>query len=203
MAVFCEAFLDRENFEKIVTLGDYLPVRKVLDAHGVLRVVREGGTTGYSAREIIDLEAAKKHTRRIDALSKDRKWPQKSFAAQLQKMLAENIAIVIVPSHDPFRTDPPIRQLAQMLTLNSPTRLDATMCLVRHTKIRRITYGGPSFVHLHQETICVEHGELLQDRSVLLLDDIAKSGASLKACRRLLLDHGAAEVQMLALGRAS
>jgi len=36
---------------------------------------------------------------------------------------------------------------------------------------------------------------------VLLLDDIAKSGASLMACRELLLGAGAETVQAMALGR--
>jgi predicted amidophosphoribosyltransferase len=45
------------------------------------------------------------------------------------------------------------------------------------------------------------HPELVAGHDVLLLDDIAKSGASLRACEEMLLEAGASLVQMLALGR--
>ncbi len=51
------------------------------------------------------------------------------------------------------------------------------------------------------QTVEVEHQELVEGRQVLLLDDIAKSGASLMACRELLRDAGAETVQAMALGR--
>nr|WP_309685940.1 phosphoribosyltransferase family protein [Armatimonas sp.] len=200
MAVFSADFAARENLEKIVALGDYLAIKQNLETQGMLRFVHEGGESGYSARHLKDAEAAAKLTRWIDALSNERKWPIKRFTEQIAPMLAEGIAVAVAPSHNPFFTDPPIRALAQKLA-DSGERVDATGCLVRHTKIRRIGYGGPSYVHLHQETIRVENEALFFGKPVLLLDDIARSGATLRACRRLLLDHGASEVQMLVLGR--
>lgn len=200
MAVFSEAFRERENLSKIVTLGDYLAVRKTLDARGMLRYVKEGGESGYSAWELKEVDAAVKWTRWIDALNAGRRWPITRLFEKLDPWLAPGIAIVIVPSHDPFRTEPPLRELAQKLAAVGE-RVDATGCLVRHTKIQRITYGGPSFTQLHEETIRVEQESRFFGQPVLLLDDIAKSGATLRACRRLLLDAGATEVQMLALGK--
>lgn len=200
MAVFSAEFASRENLEKIVTLGDYLAIKHNLEAQGLLRFVQEGGESGYSARALKDAEAAARLTRWIDALSNERKWPVKRFAEQIVPMLADGIAVAVAPSHNPFFKEPPIRYLAQRLA-ESGERVDATGCLVRHTKIRRIGYGGPSYLHLHQATIQVENEVCFFGKPVLLLDDIARSGATLRACRRLLLDHGAAEVQMLALGR--
>ena len=200
MSVFSDAFTERENLEKIVTLGDYLAIKQNLETQGMLRFVKEGGESGYSAHKLKDAEAAAKLTRWVDALSNERKWPIKRFTEQLTPMLAERIAIAVAPSHNPFITETPIRALAQKLA-ESGGRVDATECLRRHTKIRRIGYGGPSYSHLHLETIRVEKEVLFFGKPVLLLDDIARSGATLKACRRLLLEHGAAEVQMLALGR--
>jgi predicted amidophosphoribosyltransferase len=40
-------------------------------------------------------------------------------------------------------------------------------------------------------------------REVLLLDDVTTSGSSLEACKRLLLDAGAAAVKCAALGRTA
>ncbi|MBB6053974.1 ComF family protein [Armatimonas rosea] len=200
MAVFADAFSERENLEKIVTLGDYLAIKQNLETRGMLRFVKEGGESGYSARELKDAKAAAQLTRWVDALNNERKWPLKRFAEQLSPMLADGIAVAVAPSHDPFVTETPIRALAQKLAALGE-RVDATSCLRRHTKIRRIGYGGPSYVHLHRETIEVVSAELFSGRAVLLLDDIARSGATLRACRQLLLEHGASEVQMLALGR--
>ena len=37
---------------------------------------------------------------------------------------------------------------------------------------------------------------------VLIVDDVTTSGASLEACRNILLEHGAQRVAMLALGQS-
>lgn len=117
-------------------------------------------------------------------------------------MLASGIVIAVVPGHDPNRTTSPTRTLAQTLAAQAE-RVDATACLVRHAPVRKILYGGPSTRDLHRETITVENAALIVGRNVLLLDDIAKSGASLMACRQLLLEAGAGQVQALALGRVT
>ena len=80
--------------------------------------------------------------------------------------------------------------------------MDATSCLVRHTTIRRIVFGGPSTRALHRQTVRVENPSLVVGRRVLLLDDIAKkSGVSLEACREMLYEAGAKVVQAMALGK--
>jgi predicted amidophosphoribosyltransferase len=191
---------ERENSERILSLGWYLPSKSQLDVTGMLRFARSGRDTGYRAGEIRDLVAATRHTRAIDALNRGRKWALKQFTEQLDRLLAENITIVVVPGHTPFGDDPPLRELGRALCLES-RRADGTGCLMRTEKIRRISYGGPSYRQLHRDTIEVRQPELLRDRPVLLLDDIVKSGASLRACRELLDEHGATEVQALALGR--
>ncbi|MES2461286.1 MAG: phosphoribosyltransferase, partial [Armatimonadota bacterium] len=112
--------------------------------------------------------------------------------------------------------DTPMRQLARELvsgaapvvpgaaeegSVTSVSRIDATDCLVRHTKIVRIVFGGPSTPSLHRRTIRCECGEKIAGKRVLLLDDIAKSGQSLLACRAMLYEAGASFVQAAALGR--
>ena len=101
-----------------------------------------------------------------------------------------------------YDAPPPLRVLAcQLAALQD--RTDATACLIRHTKIKRIVYGGPSYRRLHRDTVAVHHPDRFQNRAVLLLDDIARSGASLLACRELLLEHGARTVQAVALARVT
>jgi predicted amidophosphoribosyltransferase len=114
-------------------------------------------------------------------------------------MLEPDIALAVVPTHLAFQAFWPTRSLAQTLAANG--RIDATSCLVRRTTIRRITFGGPSTKALHRQTIRVENASLMEAKRVLLLDDVAKSGASLMACREMLLEAGALVVQAMAIGK--
>ena len=213
MPVFWES--ERNKPDKIVTLGTFLTSKETLSTHGALNFTKEvreeSGADLYNIHSVKSLkslpeikqdETSLRWTKQINALNKDRIWARERFFAQIAPLLASEIAVAVVPSHDPFRDDAPIRQLGKMLALEpEKNRIEATGCLVRHTKIQKITFGGPSYRGLHHQSISVQSPELLMGRSVLLLDDIARSGASLRACRELLLEAGATEVQMLALGR--
>lgn len=121
------------------------------------------------------------------------------FFQHLDSWLGKGFAIAAVPSHDPTNSASGIRVLAQRLAASG--RIDATACLVRHRKIAQAARGGPRSIQLHHRTIRVEHPELVQGRPVLLLDDVTTSGSSLLACKQLLLEAGAAEVQCVALGQ--
>ncbi len=198
--VFKEEYPRYNQQGRIVTLGPYYPNRQSLDANGELRYIRETAATGYSAESVGELRRAVQWTRWINALNEGRKWPIKRLFERLDPQLSEGIAVVIVPAHDPFHTDPPIRALASQLAA-SAGRIDATNCLHRHTKIKRISWGGPSYWGLHRQTIEVRDTERFAGGTVLLLDDIARSGASLRACEGLLYEAGATLVQSVALGR--
>lgn len=197
---------DRHNQPtRIVTFGHYYPQSKIGAAK---TVIRETNTRGYrtdSEADAFQPDAAKIRdhvawTRLINALGEERQWPLKRLGETLDPMLASDIALAAVPPHRAYQAFWPVRTLAQRLAA-SQGRIDATPCLVRHTTIRRIIFGGPSTRALHRETIQVEETHLIQGRRVLLLDDIAKSGASLIACREMLLEAGADAVQAVALGR--
>ena len=103
---------------------------------------------------------------------------------QLDPLLSPDIAIAVVPSHDPAAGISGIHQLAQALARQS--RIDATECLVRFKQIPKLATGGSRSVARHMSSIRVEHAEITQGREVLLLDDVTTSGNSLVACRRLL-----------------
>jgi hypothetical protein len=199
-------FRDTENQynqpDRIVTFGPYLPNTQVMEANGALRYIREGGESGYNAGQVTDLRRALRWTRWVNALNDGRKWVQTRLFERLDAMLEEDIALAVVPSHNPYQTDTPIRQLAQRLA-ETGSRTDATGCLVRQTKIKRISYGGPSYRSLHRQTIALVEPERVAGRSVLLLDDIARSGASLRACREMLYEAGAELVQTVALARVN
>lgn len=200
--VFVKSFARFNDRAHIVTLGRYYAQADVMAARGRLTPHVREDRVGYrtAADERRDEEAVR-WTRWINELNKGRKWPVKRLVERLAPMLTPGVALAIVPSHDPARLVTPVRTLAQALATDG--RIDATACLVRHTHIQRIVLGGHSTRTLHRQTVSVENADLVVGRSVLLLDDIAKSGASLMACRDLLLEAGADAVQCFALGRLS
>jgi phosphoribosylpyrophosphate synthetase len=190
----------RDSPERLLSLGWYLAQKAQLDAAGQIRYVRENQDSGYQTGSLRDLEATNQHTRLIDAMNRGRVWARKKLTAQLDTLLAPGIAIVVVPGHTPFGDEPPLRALGQAVAALQE-RIDATGVLTRTMPIRRISYGGPSYRQLHRETIAIAHTEWITGQPVLLLDDIMRSGASLRACRELLEEAGASDVQALALGR--
>ena len=115
----------------------------------------------------------------------------------------ENYPIVIgVPSHDPEKLSSGIVQLAEKLQSN-PGSINASKCLVRHTKIIKLADGGDRSIGVHLASIHVAEAEVFAGQAVLLMDDVMTTGNSLLACRHLLLEAGAAKVKCLALGRTT
>jgi predicted amidophosphoribosyltransferase len=197
-ALFLPAWPQYNRPAHIVTLGHYYPRDQVGEAQNLVREPR----ASYHVNARAEHRAVRQNlgwTKLINALNEERQWPLKRLFALLDPMLESDIALAVVPTHLAYQAFWPMRALARQLSEHG--RVDATSCLVRHTTIRRITFGGPSTKTLHRQTIWVENPHLIQGRRVLLLDDIAKSGASLMACRELLHEAGAAVVQAMALGR--
>lgn len=162
----------------VTLLGSYLSQTELLEAHGLLSYVETNGVAGvegHTWQSIKRLRESVRWTRTIMALNAGRVWARKRLVERIGPLLEAGIALAVVPSHDPLCTDTPIRRIAQALAQESG-RTDATGCLVRHTRIRRIVFGGKSTIRLHKETIYVQNEERVAGQRVLLLDDIRKSG---------------------------
>jgi len=204
-AVFTPRFDRFNDPARIAVLqGRFYSEAQLLDAQSALAFIQQNGITGvegYTWETVREMRDAVAATRLIDALNRGRKWARVRLSERLSPLLEEDINIAVVPAHSPWMTDSPIRRLAQDLAATGTERTDATACLTRHTKISRIVFGGPSTRAVHRGSIRVEQPELVAGRRVLLLDDIARSGNSLRACQEMLYGHGAALVQMAALGR--
>lgn len=199
--IFVPAWDKYNQPTRVVTLGHVYPQGQARAAKNSLHVLRESPGS-YAAGPPPDPQVMARNaawTRLLTALNAERQWPLKRLLEQLDPMLEPGIALAAVPPHRAYQAFWPTRTLAQRLAANG--RIDATACLVRHTTIQRIIFGGPSTRTLHRQTIQIEEAEWIQGRGVLLLDDIAKSGASLVACREMLLEAGASVVQAVALGR--
>jgi hypothetical protein len=124
------------------------------------------------------------------------------FADELETCLGADFAVAVVPSHTPNVFDSGIRQLAQIVCERKGL-IDATSCLVRVREIDKLAHGGDRSVDVHLNSIAVRHRNLIQNRDVVVLDDVTTSGNSLVACELLLRNAGARTVELLALGRTA
>ena len=119
----------------------------------------------------------------------------------MDREICKGITICVVPSHvKNVRNDSGIAELARMLAWNG--RIDKVDYLLRVKSIDKLAYGGNRDVHMQLESIGVNPNMTIEGDVVLLVNDVTTSGASLEACRRILLRNGARHVAMLALGQS-
>lgn len=139
------------------------------------------------------------YSRQILKLKDSYGWAIEAFYNRLDPILGHGFAIATVPSHTPNKRYSGVRMLAMRLARNN--RVDATGCLIRHKEVEKLSGGGSRRIEVHLESIRVVQPDVIRGRPVLLLDDVYTTGNSLKACKKLLLEAGAAEVQCYALGK--
>lgn len=123
------------------------------------------------------------------------------FFKHLDSFVRKDCPIATVPSSNPENIDTGICQIAILLSQHS--RINATSCLQRHTKVEKKSRGGNRSIDIDLSTINVNNKEIIKGKYVLLLDDVTTSGNSLYACEQLLLQAGAMKVLKLALGRTA
>jgi hypothetical protein len=147
-----------------------------------------------------------RHTEMIKSLKRDDPTAIDYFYSQLDGALGANLSIVTVPSSTPNNSNNGLIGLVRKLTQN--TRANATACLCRSMKITsshqaEIFGEDRGDVTRHLDSIRVHDEHLINSKTIALLDDIVKTGASLQACRRILLEIGATKVICLALGSST
>ncbi|MEG4492876.1 phosphoribosyltransferase [Microcoleus sp. D3_18_C4] len=114
----------------------------------------------------------------------------------------ESFAIAVVPSHSSGNQVSGIHLVAQKLAKSLPEKItDATLCLIRVKNIDRLSTGGNRELDIHFQSMKVINLELIQNKNVLLLDDVSTTGNSLRAGKELLLKAGASKVKCVALGK--
>lgn len=169
-----------EKSGKIVSLGDYHPW-KWHKAGG-------GNWDNYDkiSRRIIDLK--NNDEKAIDF-----------FSTILDELIAPNISLAYVPSHDSTKKTSGIRRLVQKLA-NRKARKDATGCIVRTQTIPKLSHGGKRDIGVQLNSLKIVSPEKIYGCALLIIDDVTTTGNSLSACRRLFFEAGAAQVRVMALG---
>lgn len=117
----------------------------------------------------------------------------------LNEALPRSGTVVPVPSHAPSNRGSVV-QLASELG-NLKKRVDGSDCLVRHTKIDKLSEGGNRNPAVHVNSVKVENETLIANRPAILIDDVVTSGGSMKGCSYLLSESGAQKVYCVSLSR--
>lgn len=120
------------------------------------------------------------------------------FYNLLNQELCKNITICVVPSHN-GESNSGIIKLGKLLAQDG--RIDKVHYLKRIKKIDKLSNGGARGKDIHLDSIEVEKNTNITGDVVLLMDDVTTSNNSLKACKEILLAHGAERVAMFALGK--
>ncbi|HBL00099.1 MAG TPA: hypothetical protein DD001_23640 [Microcoleaceae bacterium UBA10368] len=141
---------------------------------------------------------------KILELKKKEKTSIEFWFEELKKYLKmdESFAIAVIPSHWSGNQVSGIHLVAQKLAKSIPEKItDATLCLIRVKNIDRLSTGGNRELSIHFESMKIINLELIQNKNVLLLDDVSTTGNSLRAGKELLLKAGASKVKCVALGK--
>lgn len=176
-------FIDEkfESSDDLISLGDYHP-------WGWHK--QNGGT-----RENYD-----KHSRLILDLKYRRQQAIKHFEKILDGIVAPDVTLSYVPSHDMKKTTSGVWQLVELLC-SRQGRVNATDCIVRTETIPKLSKGGYRSIERHLSSLNVGNVKKISEHAILVIDDVTTSGNSLEACKRLFIEAGAAKVRILALGK--
>ena len=123
------------------------------------------------------------------------------FFQQLDDEICKDISICVVPSHNQGeKNESGIACLARRLADNG--RIDRVDYLLREKTIDKLAYGGCRDIRVQLDSIRVNSELSVKGEVVLIVDDVTTSGASLEACRQILIENGAERVALLALGQS-
>ena len=122
------------------------------------------------------------------------------FFNLLDSEICDEVTICIVPSSNVNNTNSGMRMLGERLAING--RKNGVYYLNRHHSINKLSTGGNRSIDVHLQSIKVITDLSIQGDIVLLMDDVTTTGNSLYACREILLENGAKNVEMFALGKS-
>lgn len=135
------------------------------------------------------------------------KLPEEYVVNFLIDNLQGNCVLVAVPPSNPVNNGKTashkiIRKVVQSIG-KAKKIIDGSSCLYRKEWIESAHKGGDRSVMLHKETIALQNTKLLENRNILILDDIVTTGRSFEACIELIKEKVATvkEISCWAVGR--
>ena len=122
------------------------------------------------------------------------------FYQLLDPEIRRDVTICVVPSSNSGVKESGIGKLGEMLAGNG--RKNKVYFLKRNKSIDKLATGGNRSIETHMKSISTVLDMDIDNDIVLLMDDVTTTGNSLYACKEILLQNGAREVEMFALGKA-
>lgn len=122
------------------------------------------------------------------------------FYQLLDPEIRSGVTICVVPSSNAEVKESGIGKLGEMLAGNG--RKNKVYFLRRNKSIDILATGGNRSMETHMQSISTVLDMDIENDIVLLMDDVTTTGNSLYACKEILLQNGAREVEMFALGKA-
>ena len=136
-------------------------------------------------------------------LKENRVYAINYFENLLNEVYQENwdgCACMEIPSHDPHNSCNPVQIIIKKI-VNNHNLFDYSGSLIRTKMIEKLSKGGRRDIGIHLSSMALRENVDIEDKKILLLDDVVTTGNSLIAACKILFCHGAKEVFPLALAR--
>lgn len=114
--------------------------------------------------------------------------------------ICSGVTICVVPSSNSEEKITGMSMLGEKLAENN--RLNKVYYLTRNQSIDKLATGGIRSKEIHMQSIKTIDDLDISHDIILLMDDVTTIGNSLYACKEILINRGAKEVEMFALGKA-
>lgn len=110
--------------------------------------------------------------------------------------------LAIVPGHEKGSISLPLSNLIRVVAARIGAKAIPGL-LKRTSTIAKLAHGGDRSINVHLNSLAVTNHAEIENKTVLVLDDVMTSGNSLLACGNLLNIGSARSVHLLALAKTT
>ena len=172
-----------ETYDKISYLHDYYPKR--YKEH-----------QGISERILAFKEGDEDALRQFASEMKEAM--DEKYKGELENL--KDTVVCIMPSHEIGRYSNGLLRLAAFLSFTYGM-IDGARLIKRTKNHEKISFGGSRAIQSHLETLEVSEDYQIAGKDIIILDDVATTGNSIEAVRRLLRTRNVGKVYAQTIGR--
>lgn len=109
------------------------------------------------------------------------------------KPLIKDHYLAIVPSHNPQKTSPGLTYISKQI-INTLQLQEGLSFLKRSKFVEKSAITNKRNIQTHIDSLEISEGVSLANKNIILFDDVKTSGASLEACKSVLIKNSAKSV---------